>query len=122
MVRAFEEIQTDRLLLRKLCRTDAECYFTRLGGCEEVTRYMLWKPHKSLEESRESIEKVLRSYQERPCYCWAKTIGTGASARRLCGPFLRLHWKSCRCSASLPTTCAQISVQEKPCKRRACIM
>jgi len=69
----FEQIKTSRLLLRKLRSTDVECYYKRLGGSEEVTRYMLWQPHQSPQESRESIEKILSRYQEKTCYCWAIT-------------------------------------------------
>lgn len=66
----FEQIETNRLLLRKLRPTDVENYYERLGGSEEVTRYMLWKPHASIQESRESIEKVLKKYRENNGYCW----------------------------------------------------
>ena len=68
---AFAQLETSRLLLRKLRRTDAQYYYERLGSSEEVTRYMLWQPHKSPEESRKSIERILTKYQEQTCYCWA---------------------------------------------------
>lgn len=68
---AFEELKTPRLLLRRFRAEDAQDYFTRLGSSEEVTRYMLWQPHKSLQESRESIERILGKYQSGDCYCWA---------------------------------------------------
>ena len=67
----FERIKTSRLLLRDLRRTDIDCYYERLGGSEDVTRYMLWNPHRNREESLESIEKVLQKYQDGNCYSWA---------------------------------------------------
>ena len=67
----FEPIKTEHLVLRKLRPEDAECYYHRIGGNEEVTRYMLWQPHQSLQESRESIKKVLTKYAAGNCYCWA---------------------------------------------------
>lgn len=70
---AFEELKTEQLLLRKLREADAECYFECLGGREAVTRFMLWQPHKSLQESRDSIGKVLVRYGEKNGYCWAIT-------------------------------------------------
>ena len=65
----FEQIETNRLFLRKLRETDVQAYYERLGGSEEVTRYMLWKPHGSIQESCESIEKVLKKYRENNGYC-----------------------------------------------------
>ena len=66
----FEQIKTSRLILRKLRSTDVACYYKRLGSSEDVTKYMLWEPHKSLQESQKSVEKVLEKYREDVCYCW----------------------------------------------------
>ena len=68
---AFEELNTEHLRLRKLRASDAACYYERLGGCKDVTKYMLWQPHKSLQESSESIEKVLARYEAGNAYTWA---------------------------------------------------
>lgn len=68
---AFEELNTEHLRLRKLRTSDATCYYNRLGSNREVTRYMLWQPHKSLQESRESIDKVLNGYALGNTYTWA---------------------------------------------------
>lgn len=67
----LEELNTEHLRLRKLRASDVECYYNRVGSSEAVTRYMLWQPHKSLVESRESIEKVLARYEEGNGYTWA---------------------------------------------------
>lgn len=66
----FEPIKTKRLHLRKLCAADAQCYYDRIGSSEDVTQFMLWQPHKSLEETRESIEKVLARYETGNGYTW----------------------------------------------------
>ena len=71
---AFEELNTEHLRLRELRASDAERYYECMGGSEDVTKYMLWQPHKSLQESRESIEKVLKRYKEGNAYTWAITI------------------------------------------------
>jgi hypothetical protein len=42
---------------------DAPLYFARLGGSENVTRYMLFAPHKSMEESVRSVQKHLSRYE-----------------------------------------------------------
>lgn len=67
----FEQIETESLLLRKFRKDDAESFFQRVGGSEQVTRYMLWQPHKSVLESQESIEKILSRYDGENGYTWA---------------------------------------------------
>lgn len=67
------ELKSDRLVLRRVIREDAESYFRNLGSREEVTRGMLWNPHADLSESVASIEKTLRRYGEGRCYRWAIT-------------------------------------------------
>ena len=67
----FQELHTARLQLRKIRMTDLQNYYTRLGSSEAVTRYMLFQPHKSVEESSASIEKWLARYEAGKCYHWA---------------------------------------------------
>ena len=67
----FQELHTARLRLRKIRMTDLQNYYTRLGSSEAVTRYMLFQPHKSVEESSASIEKWLGRYEAGKCYHWA---------------------------------------------------
>lgn len=67
----FQELYTARLRLRKLRMDDLEDYYHRLGGSREVTRYMLFQPHKDIAESAASIEKNLRRYAAGRHYHWA---------------------------------------------------
>lgn len=64
----FEELHTSRLRLRKLTMADAEPYYARIGSNPNVTKYMLFSPHKDISESVASIEKALRRYREGNCY------------------------------------------------------
>lgn len=66
----FQELNTPRLRLRRLCMEDLPFYY-RLAGSEKVCRYMLWKPHASIEESAASIQKVLRRYETGDSCRWA---------------------------------------------------
>ena len=70
---AFEELNTDRLRLRKLRRTDAEDFF-RFAGSASVTKFMLWNPHADLAESVASIEKSLVRYEAGRYYRWAISL------------------------------------------------
>lgn len=67
----FEELRTSNLILRKFRYDDAEQFYTRVGGSEQVTKYMLWQPHKTINESQASIEKIMSRYQEGNTYTWA---------------------------------------------------
>jgi ribosomal-protein-alanine N-acetyltransferase len=64
----FEELLTPRLRLRKLTMDDVQLYFTRIGSSAEVTKYMLFSPHRDISESVASVEKALRRYREGKCY------------------------------------------------------
>ena len=67
----LEELKTKHLLLRKMRLEDVECYYERIGSSEDVTKYMLWQPHQSVQESKESVEKVLSRYEAGNSYTWA---------------------------------------------------
>lgn len=67
----FEQLETENLILRKFQKEDAKDFFQRVGGSEQVTKYMLWQPHKSVVESQESIEKIISRYDCEKGYTWA---------------------------------------------------
>ena len=66
----FHEIETERLLLRKLQLGDVYEYYERLFGDGDVSRYMLFDPHQSIMESLESVQQKLARYDEGNFYCW----------------------------------------------------
>ncbi len=66
----MQDIRTERLLLRQMRLSDLDCYYQRIGSSEDVTRYMLWQAHKTVEESRLSLEKVIARYRDLRCYTW----------------------------------------------------
>lgn len=69
----LRELHSERLILRRVRREDAESYYRNLGSREAVTRGMLWNPHRDISESVASVEKTLRRYGEGRCYRWAVT-------------------------------------------------
>ena len=50
-MKAPERLETARLVLRRPLATDAEAIFTRYAGDREVTRYLGWPVHESLEDT-----------------------------------------------------------------------
>ena len=67
----IEVLETPRLTLRKFRDSDVTDFYSRVGGNANVTKYMLWEPHNSAEETKASIEKVLRRYEADSAYTWA---------------------------------------------------
>ena len=67
----IQPLETSRLRLRKLTPEDAPLFYARLGGNENVAKYMLWKPHTNIEESVASIQKVLKRYETGESCRWA---------------------------------------------------
>ena len=93
----FQELETDRLLLRKLRMEDVYEYYERLFGDGDVTRYMNFEPHQDISESVASVEKTLRRYGEGCCYRWAVTE---QGSEELIGivELLRFEETDCSCS------------------------
>lgn len=63
-----EQIETDRLLLERLCH-DTVDVFEYYGYCshrgdaiDEVTRYLPWDPHETVQETRTSIDTLERQW------------------------------------------------------------
>jgi RimJ/RimL family protein N-acetyltransferase len=50
--RPLEMLETERLLLRKPAAGDAEAIFHRYSADPEVTRYMSWRTHRDLDDTR----------------------------------------------------------------------
>lgn len=73
-------LTTERLMLRAVTMNDAEDMFT-YGSNENVTKYVLWNTHESIEDSKDFIDMALETYEMRPFYHWGivykeKFIGT----------------------------------------------
>lgn len=67
----LRELQTPRLVLRKLRFDDLYDYYERLYSDGEVAKYMLFDPHQDIGESLESLERTLERYEQGQCYRWA---------------------------------------------------
>ena len=58
----MKAIKTERLILRPLKLEDAESMFEYTSDLE-MTQFVSWEPHKSLEDSKEFINSVLGEYE-----------------------------------------------------------
>ena len=66
----FRELETPRLVLRKLTIADLPLYYSRLASSHVVTEHMLWKPHTCLAESEASIQKAIARYEDGSSCRW----------------------------------------------------
>lgn len=70
---SFHSIETERLVLRDIRIEDIQEYYERLYGDGDVCRYLLFDPHQDIGESYESIQEILRQYEEGNFYRWGIT-------------------------------------------------
>lgn len=75
-------LETERLILRKVTLEDVEDlhYY---GSNEEVSKYVTWQTHQTLEDTREYVEHILKQYRDKNLAPWGieykengKFIGT----------------------------------------------
>lgn len=63
-------LETERLILRKFTENDAEAVFENWASDDEVTKYLTWPTHKSVENSAGYISFCLESYKSDDSYQW----------------------------------------------------
>jgi [ribosomal protein S5]-alanine N-acetyltransferase len=69
-----EQIETERLSLRKPCKDDAPAIFSAYAQDSEVTRYMTWRPHKNIGETYRIVELMLKLWDEGEAYSYVITL------------------------------------------------
>lgn len=63
-------IETKRLILREFKVEDSKDMFQNWAKDATVTKYLMWPAHKDVETSKEYIEALIESYQEKDSYNW----------------------------------------------------
>ena len=65
-------LETERLILRRFTVEDAEAMFRNWCADPDVTKYLMWPTHNSIDESRKVLEDIWLSYYDEPnFYQWA---------------------------------------------------
>ena len=67
----FMELETSRLLLRKLSFEDLYEYYERLLSDGEVSKYLMLEPHQDIGETLQELERTLERYEQGDCLRWA---------------------------------------------------
>ena len=68
------EIETDRLILRKITMDDAADMYNNWASDEDVARHLTWTIHKSIEDSKEIIGIWEKELEEDDCYRWCMEL------------------------------------------------
>ena len=66
----MREIETERLLLRKVRREDAADIYAHYANDPEVTKYMTWNVHESIDTTNAVMDFWLGDYDKPECYRW----------------------------------------------------
>jgi [ribosomal protein S5]-alanine N-acetyltransferase len=63
-------VQTPRVLLRRMNLDDASAIFETYARDPEVTRFLTWHPHRSLDDTRAFLEHAERGWSESRDFSW----------------------------------------------------
>ena len=66
-----QKIETKRMVLRKFSVYDAEAMYRNWASDPEVTKYLTWPAHASIEVSRAVLKDWVSAYSQKNCYQWA---------------------------------------------------
>lgn len=64
------KIETDRLLLRKVTIDDVDSIFNNWAKDPENVRYVNWKAHQSIEETKKIVSSWIDEYKSKNYYRW----------------------------------------------------
>lgn len=90
--RIFREppiLETNRLMLRKMLKSDASDMY-EYASRSEVTEYLLWSPHESEASTRRYLSYLQGRYRAGDFYDWAVTLRTDGKMIGTCG-FTRIN-------------------------------
>lgn len=67
-------LESDRLILRRFSTDDAEAMYNNWASDPEVTKYLTWPCHASVEASRDLINEWIQQYSKNDYYHWVITL------------------------------------------------
>ncbi|HCW51333.1 MAG TPA: GNAT family N-acetyltransferase [Clostridiales bacterium] len=76
MTREHESLTTTRLKLRRPTVDDAEAVFYGYAQDREVTRFLVWRPARDLDETRRFLGSCLEGWASGKELTWAITLST----------------------------------------------
>ena len=65
-----EVIHIDNFILRRVTRDDASSVYSNWTNDPEVTKYLIWKPHKNINDTYEWIEICDQGWNSKESFSW----------------------------------------------------
>ena len=72
-----ETFRTSRLILRRITLADAEAIFGAYAQDPDVTRYVIWQPHRHLGDTREFLQRCVDRWEAGSEFTWAICLPDG---------------------------------------------
>ena len=69
-------LSTPHLVLRRIRMSDAEAMFQNWAHDPEVTKFLTWQLHESVETTKKLLKKWVNDYKDPEVYLWAITLRT----------------------------------------------
>lgn len=66
-----QRLETERLILRRFVKEDAAAMYKNWASDNEVTKYLTWPTHASVDASKLVLEDWISSYSDEKYYQWA---------------------------------------------------
>jgi ribosomal-protein-alanine N-acetyltransferase len=66
-----KELDTKRLLLRRFLSSDSKNVYKNWTNDDEVTQFLSWPTHKSIDDTKNILSKWINSYSKNDFYRWA---------------------------------------------------
>ncbi|WP_270942335.1 GNAT family N-acetyltransferase [Romboutsia lituseburensis] len=67
-------LETENLILRKFVPADAKAMYENWANDSDVTEFLTWKPHESLEVTKDILNNWIDEYKNNDFYQWAITL------------------------------------------------
>jgi len=68
-----DTLETPRLILRLPVLKDVDNIFQKYAQDDEVTRYLVWKPHKDIAVTREFLQRCVECWKAGTAFPWVVT-------------------------------------------------
>ena len=65
-----QRLETERLILRRFVIEDADAMYKNWASDDEVTKYLMWPTHTSIDVSKSVTEDWVNSYTDEKFYQW----------------------------------------------------
>ena len=70
MIKPPELLETSRLRLRLPLLEDADTIFKKYTQDQEVTKYLIWRPHENVNDSKVFLQRCIQCWKDETAFPW----------------------------------------------------